>query len=66
MITINLTGKCENCPAIDPTIRKLYAGDEVAGIFISCENNTLCEHLERYIAKNLAAEEHQKPERPET
>lgn len=66
MISLEMTGKCAACPAIAPRISLLYAEDAAAEAFVTCENEQLCEHLERYITKNLTAMKPQKLERPET
>lgn len=54
MIELKVTGKCESCPAIDPVIDKLYGEGTVAAILVTCRNEMLCRHLEKYIANDIA------------
>ena len=55
-VSLQITGKCKNCPAFDPAIRKLSLGADIFQI-VSCQNEKLCTRLERHIREQLLKKE---------
>lgn len=53
MVEVNLTGKCSGCPKFEPVAEHLYSSDGRVLSFVLCENQELCDHLERYLKEAL-------------
>lgn len=55
-VSLQITGKCKNCPALDPIVSKLFFGADALNV-ISCRNTKLCASLEKHIREQLLKEE---------
>lgn len=53
MVEVKLTGKCDGCPRFEPTAERLYSTDGRTMSFVICENQELCDHLERYLKETI-------------
>ena len=57
MIEIKISGKCKGCPACELDISQILNGLFPVETTVYCRNVRLCEHLEKYIAERIAAEQ---------
>ncbi len=48
-IELNITGRCEGCPALDLEITEFTDGTPPEA---HCRNLDLCQHIERHIVEN--------------
>lgn len=53
MVEVKLTGKCDGCPRFEPTAEHLYSNDGRVLSFVICDNQELCDHLERYLKETI-------------
>ena len=53
MVELKLTGKCAGCPCFDADVRKLYSGDKCVETVVICDNQDLCDHLEKHLKEAL-------------
>lgn len=55
-VSLQITGKCKNCPGLDPVVSNLLLGTERLYV-VSCRNTKLCARLEKHIREQLLKEE---------
>jgi len=55
-VSLQITGKCENCPGLDPVVSELFFEAEKLHI-VACRNANLCARLEKHIREQLLKEE---------
>ena len=53
MVELKFTGKCAGCPCFDADVRKLYSGDKCVETVVICDNQDLCDHLEKHLKEAL-------------
>ena len=55
-VSLKTTGKCENCPGLDPEVSDLFFGADRLCV-VTCRNTKLCARLEKHIREQLLKEE---------
>ena len=60
MVEVKLTGKCKGCSEFEAKVSKLYSFDGPTATMVTCENELLCDHLERYLKETLSHGEKEK------
>ena len=55
-VSLQITGKCENCPGLDPEVSDFFFGAERLYV-VTCRNTKLCARLEKHIREQLPKEE---------
>lgn len=53
MITLQITGKCQGCKAIDLMTKEYYLNDEKY-ISVYCRNEKICAEIERRLREQAA------------
>ena len=53
MVEVTFTGKCSGCPKFEAKVEKLYSLMGPTNTFVMCENQDLCEHIERHLKEKL-------------
>ena len=55
-VSLQITGKCTNCPGLDPVVSKMSFGSDDLTV-VTCRNSVLCTRIEKHIKEQLLKKE---------